>query len=333
MRKLKLIFAVTITALSLSACTAVKRDDCNLNIVASFYPMYIIAENIIGDADGITLQNMARPQTGCLHNYQLTPGDMKKLDTADLFIVNGGGMEGFLDHALDIFPELNTVDSSEGVTVLHNENFHSHEHDEHHDESEHDEHHEYDEHEHSEHEHEELIHSHEHSGHEHHHEDNCHFWVLPDNAAVQAENICNALCELSPENAEIFQENTRRFQEQTASLEHFDGHGEKVCVFNEAFGYFSLFYNLDVELTYEMDENKTPTPRELAEIIETVKEKDIKLLIAADGASRLPADTIAAETGAKVIIMNPILMGDFSPDCYINAINENTRILKGSVEK
>lgn len=61
---------------------------------------------------------MAQPQTGCLHDYQLSSGDMRKLNQADLFIVNGGGMESFLDNALELFPDLNIIDTSEGVTKL-----------------------------------------------------------------------------------------------------------------------------------------------------------------------------------------------------------------------
>lgn len=38
---------------------------------------------------------MTKPQTGCLHDYQMTPADMKKLENADVFIANGAGMESF----------------------------------------------------------------------------------------------------------------------------------------------------------------------------------------------------------------------------------------------
>lgn len=58
--------------------------------------MYIAAENIVGDAEGVTLTNLSEPQTGCMHDYQLTPEDMKLLSRADVFIVNGGGIENFV---------------------------------------------------------------------------------------------------------------------------------------------------------------------------------------------------------------------------------------------
>lgn len=290
--------------LLLSSCTQKQETrDEGITAVASFYPIYIIAENVIGDAEGITLENMARPQTGCLHNYQLSTGDMKKLSTADIFIINGGGMESFLDNALSLFPKLNIVDSSEGTASL---------------EEEHDEHEEHK----------------GHDGHEgHDHEENSHFWMLPENAVIQAENICSALCELSPENADIFKENTRRFAEEVTACETFDGDGIKACVFNEAFEYLSLSYGMDIVLCVEMDENETPSARELAEIIETVNNENISLLIAADDASKAIADVIARETDAKVIVLDPVLNGDFSPTAYTDAMNGNAHILKGSVDK
>ena len=64
-----------------------KAED--LTVVTSFYPMYIAALNVCDGVEGIHLENLSEPQTGCLHDYQLTPEDMKLLQTADVFIVNG----------------------------------------------------------------------------------------------------------------------------------------------------------------------------------------------------------------------------------------------------
>ena len=50
-----------------------KQQDSELTVVTSFYPMYIAAMNVIGDTPGVDLQNLSEPQTGCLHDYQLTP--------------------------------------------------------------------------------------------------------------------------------------------------------------------------------------------------------------------------------------------------------------------
>lgn len=92
--------------------------DSSLNVVTSFYPMYIAAENIIGDCEGVELQNLSEPQTGCLHDYQLTSEDMKLLSLADVFIVNGGGIESFLTDIAEEYPDLVIIYACDDLELL-----------------------------------------------------------------------------------------------------------------------------------------------------------------------------------------------------------------------
>ena len=290
--KKNFLAAAVLLPLALSSCS--EAEHSGIRVTASFYPVYIIAENIVGEVPGIDLRSMAQPQTGCLHDYQLTTADMRSLEDTDLFIVNGGGMESFLDNALELFPELDVIDTSAGVTSLEG-------------------------------------HDHGHTGHDH--GENSHYWMYPENAVVQAENICGALSEICPEYADEFRQNTDAFKESVSGIETFDGKGISVCVFNEAFEYLHLSYGFDVTAVVEMDENETPSAKELAEIITEINEGGIDLLIAADDASKTVADTIARETGAGVVVLDPVLTGDPVPERYTEALNENARILKGSVYK
>ena len=41
-----------------------QAKDEDLLVVTSFYPMYVAAENVIGDVEGVTLENLSEPQTG-----------------------------------------------------------------------------------------------------------------------------------------------------------------------------------------------------------------------------------------------------------------------------
>ncbi|MBL8967465.1 MAG: zinc ABC transporter substrate-binding protein [Spirochaetaceae bacterium] len=114
---------VAAAVLSAAACAPRKalpraEEQAALSVVASFYPMYVIARNVIGDAPGVTLRNMAGIQTGCLHDYSLTAADMKTLEGADIFVVNGGGMESFLEKAAAGFPKLKTIQASEGIPLI-----------------------------------------------------------------------------------------------------------------------------------------------------------------------------------------------------------------------
>ncbi len=89
----------------------------NFTIVTSFYPIYIMTKNVVGDTKGVSLQNLSEPQTGCLHEFQLTPEDMKLLSTADVFVVNGE-MELFLDDIEEAYPDLDIICVMDAVTPL-----------------------------------------------------------------------------------------------------------------------------------------------------------------------------------------------------------------------
>ena len=77
-----------------------------LTIVTSFYPMYISTLNIVKDIPDVEVINMTAPQTGCLHDYSLSTKDLKTLSSADIFVINGAGMESFLDDVIDEYSDL-----------------------------------------------------------------------------------------------------------------------------------------------------------------------------------------------------------------------------------
>ena len=125
--KNKYVFVAALLAVILAAGTGLtsfyvnrqesKQPEDELVVVTSFYPMYIAAKNVIGDCEGIRLQNLSEPQTGCLHDYQLTAEDMKLLSTADVFIVNGGGIESFLTDVVSEYPDLNVINACENLKL------------------------------------------------------------------------------------------------------------------------------------------------------------------------------------------------------------------------
>ena len=95
-----------------------------LKVLASFYPMYVMALNIVGDTPGVSVECMTEPITGCLHDYQLTPANMKTLAGADIFIANGAGMETFIEKALKQAPHLKVIEASRGIRLAFEDNPH-----------------------------------------------------------------------------------------------------------------------------------------------------------------------------------------------------------------
>ncbi|MBR0059985.1 MAG: zinc ABC transporter substrate-binding protein, partial [Selenomonadaceae bacterium] len=115
---MKKILLLMLILLTMSGCGSEKKDDGNLKIVTSFYPIYLDVLNITRGVSGVEVVNLTPPQTGCLHDYQLTPEDMKTLETADIFVVNGLGMESFLDKVTEAHPNLKIINASDSPEIV-----------------------------------------------------------------------------------------------------------------------------------------------------------------------------------------------------------------------
>ena len=71
-------------------------DDGGIQVVATVYPLYVSLLNITAGTPA-NLELLTPQAAGCAHETQLTTGDMKRLEAADLVVACGEGMEGFLD--------------------------------------------------------------------------------------------------------------------------------------------------------------------------------------------------------------------------------------------
>lgn len=113
--------ALLATALLLSPLPG-NAQDAGVRVLASFLPMYLFTRNVVGDAPGISVEMMLPPSLGCPHDYALSPGDMRKIAGADVFIANGLGMEDFLGAPVrKANPDIRIVDTASGVSPVREE--------------------------------------------------------------------------------------------------------------------------------------------------------------------------------------------------------------------
>jgi zinc transport system substrate-binding protein len=94
------------------------RADEPLRVVTSFYPVYVATLNVSAGVPGVEVHNLTSPHIGCLHDYQLTAGDVRQLADADLLLANGAGMETFLGKVKEQSPSLRVVEVSEGIPLM-----------------------------------------------------------------------------------------------------------------------------------------------------------------------------------------------------------------------
>ena len=118
---LLLVLSVALVGCSGADKGAEKKSAEPFRIVTSFYPMYVATINITDGVDGVEVYNMTKPQTGCLHDYQLMTEDMKTLEKADAFVINGAGMEDFMDKVTGAQKEMKIIDASRGIELIHDD--------------------------------------------------------------------------------------------------------------------------------------------------------------------------------------------------------------------
>ena len=113
----------------LSGCSGITPENRNdkITVAASFYPVYIFTLNLLNEIDEVDVQCMAEQSVGCLHDYTLTAKDAKLLSDARVLVINGGGMESFLDDAPRSVGSFNVIDSSVGIVSVCHDDHHEHE--------------------------------------------------------------------------------------------------------------------------------------------------------------------------------------------------------------
>lgn len=116
---MKKIFLLMLALLLCTGCGGnTAKEDGKLTIMTSFYPMYVATINVADGVDDVEVVNLTEPQTGCLHDYQLSTKDMKNLEKADILVTNGGGMESFIDKVVSQQPKLKVIDSSKDIEMI-----------------------------------------------------------------------------------------------------------------------------------------------------------------------------------------------------------------------
>ena len=300
--------------------------------MTSFYPMYIATENVAGDCTAIEVKNLSEPQTGCLHDFQLTPEDMKLLSTADMFVINGGGMESFLDDVTKQYPKLNIVetiaDEADEVDTDGQKTIHGHEDTpDHAEETEHTHSHEEDADDHGS---EEGSHEH---GHTH---DNAHEWMSVSHYRSQVEKIKDAMCEAFPAYQEVFVDNAKAYDDKLAALQAQQeeitkaASGTKIITFHEAYEYVAEDYGLDICYTMDLDEERQISAGEVADVLKEINENDVKIILAEELYGSKLAETIQKEADVNVYYLDTLVRGDYDKESYIKGMQENINILKAA---
>lgn len=292
-----------------------QAKDEDLLVVTSFYPMYVAAENVIGDVEGVTLENLSEPQTGCLHDYQLTAADMKLLSKADVFIVNGGGIESFLSDVAESYPDLKIVQACDGIDLLESAEGTG----ESHNDLSSNEDADHDDHDHSEHS---------------HGDENAHVWMNLADYQIQVQNICNGLSEADSAHAEQYAKNAQTYQGKVQELQQEAAElasqiaSQPVVIFHEAYEYIVQEYGLQLAGEMNLDEERQVSAGEVADILHSIEDNHVSVVLAEELYGTDMGEMVAKQSGVKVVYLDTLTRGDYSADSYLEGMRSNIEQLK-----
>lgn len=334
-----------------------EADDM-LTVVTSFYPMYIATLNIVDGVEGVRLENLSEPQTGCLHDFQLTPEDMKLLSTADVFVINGGGIESFMSDVAKAYPKLDVVEACEDVALLSeddadSDNDHDHEadaesdsdHDHDHDadaesDSDHDHDHEADTESDSDHDHDHEADTESDSAHDHDHGDeNAHAWMSVPRYRTMVQTIASRLAEKDAKHADEYYANAKAYDAKLAVLEEKINsiksltNGQNIIIFHEAYAYVADDFSMNACYLLDLDEERSVSAGEIKQVIGAIKDDGVSVILAEELYGKSMGDTVSRETDVHVIYIDPLNRGEYDKDSYLYGMEHNIELIKEAFTK
>jgi len=291
-----LVLAIGLTTLYVKTTGREKDTDNEMCVVTSFYPMYIATMNVAADVSGVRLVNMSEPQTGCLHDFQMTPEDMRLLSTADVFVTNGGGIESFMGDVLERYPDLFVVTVTEGINLISEDE-----------------------------DGEDEVNAHAWTSIADYKEMVAKIAdglseADPEHAYDYRKNADDYLAELS-----ALEETEQELLVQTS--------GERVILFHEAFAYLAEELQMEEVHTMDLDEERQISAGEVAEVIRLIREHDVKYILAEEAYGAEMGRLVSEETGVVVLYLNPLTKAvdgmDDEQMYYLQEQSKNLEIIRG----
>lgn len=311
---MKKILICSILLLFLSACssstTGPSDQETVVEVYTTAYPLAYFTEQIGGKRVNV---ESIYPAGANEHTFEPTQRDMISLAEADLLFYIGLGLEGFIESAEDALSKENVkfVRTSDAVTeeelVQVEEN--------HEDGAEDEE---------------------ENEGNSN--ETDPHVWISPVLSQKLAKSIKDSLIAEDPEGAEIYEAN---FEKLIRNLEQLDQAFNKLSneaenktffVSHAAFGYIAKTYNFEQVAVAGLNSQDEPSQRELADIIESAKEKKIKYVVFEQNVSSKVTEIVRNEIGAEAVEMHnlgALTQKDIdNGETYFTLMEKNILVLK-----
>ncbi|NLU69178.1 metal ABC transporter substrate-binding protein [Streptomyces sp. HNM0574] len=305
--------ALGLGAVALTACggDAGGGDDGKVKVVASFYPMEFLAEEIGGEH--VDVQGLTKPGVEP-HDLELSPQQTGELSEADLAVYLKG-LQPAVDQAVKQ-SEVKNVAEATSYTSLekHGTDVHGEE----------------------GHEGEEHA-GHGHEGHDHAGEDP-HLWLDPVRYAQVAEGVGKELAKADPKHKADYEKNTEKLVERLEGLDKKfeDGLAKKktdtFITTHAAFGYLAERYGLHEEAISGLDPEAEPSPARMKALHKVAKSDQVDTVFFEDNASDKTASTLAKDLRLKTGVLSPLeSVKDPAKQDYFSEMEKNLQALQDAL--
>ena len=267
--------------------------EAKMRVATSFYPVYIMTLNVARDIPGVEVFNATPSVAGCLHDYCLTTADMKRLADADVLVVNGAGMESFLETVARRFKKLRVISVSGGIP---------------------------------------LITGADGSVNPHVWVSVSDYIKQVRNLGAALASFDPEHAGSYKRNADEYISRLQALADDMhGRLKPFAG--RQIITFHEAFPYFAQEFGLKIAAVIEREPGSAPSARELAATIDLIRKSGIKALFIEPQYPPAVAKTIARQTGASLFTLDPAVTGPDSLDAYVSIMRKNLDVLVGALKQ
>lgn len=277
---------ILLLILSLSLLIGCNRQQENAQVVATTKPVYDFTDFLCQNT-GIQVELLVTENLSCLHDYTLQVRQMRAVEAAQVVVMNGAGLEEFLDDALQSKEII--IDASQGITLLCGDHDHEHQHD------------------------------------GHHHGEDPHIWLSVANAKQMAENISQGLIAQFPQHRDVILENLSALNQKFDALTAYGNDAfsqlkvKELITFHDGFAYFADFWHLHILHSLEEESGSEASAAELKELIALVEDHSLPAIFVEENGSTSASRVVSDETGARIFTLN-MAMGekDYFESMYQN---------------
>lgn len=297
-RKYWLTLAVLLL-LFLSACGRQSSSSKQgLKIVTSFYPIYSMVKAVSGELNDV---RMIQSSSG-IHSFEPSATDVAAIYDADVFVYHSHTLESW---AGDLDPNLQkskvqVLEASEGMTLDRVTGLEDVEPGQGVDEKS-------------------LY--------------DPHTWLDPEKVAEETQLIADKLSQVDSKNKQIYQENAQKFIQAAQALTKkyqpvFEQASQKTFVTQHtAFSYLAKRFGLTQLGIAGISPEQEPSPRQLTEISDFVKEYKVKTIFVESNASSKLAETLSKSTGVQLKTLNPLEADPGNDQSYLENLEKNLKTL------